>query len=277
MLRIAVVFAMVIAADTTHATLVAMAPSRDGLAIASDSRLTFMGAQCDGAFKILHPARIPRTIAVVTGDAVFVAPPPSDTRDLCEYLAGAPRLLDMNAIVTGELEKAGEHAAQISMEGLSAQCVRAVEQFRASYPQALRNYAGRDIFAVVVAAYDPENSVAIVRRFLVRMTVDSKLEAAQQSETKFDAPAPSDVLVFGESDWVKQKVLAGTGQRFLSASTIDFLSNRRPVAEVSKKQAVFAVADVIEAATRAAELDPPPSGIGGAIQVVVIGAGADAH
>jgi hypothetical protein len=71
-------------------------------------------------------------------------------------------------------------------------------------------------------------------------------------------------------------VFAGAGRRFLRAATIEFLRERKPVAEVSREDAVAAAMGVIEAAERAAEVDAPPSGIGGAVEVMVIGSGAEA-
>lgn len=254
-----------------QATLVAVAPSRDGLVIAADSRLTFLGAQCDGAFKILVPARPMRTVAVVTGDSVFVAPPPAGTRDLCGYLAHAPRRLDLGAVVTQALERSRDDAAQVSLVELSSACVIAVEEFRHASPEALSGYAGRDLFSVVVVSYDAGQAASTLQRFVVRIDAGGNVTAADASETKFDAHSARDVWVYGETDWVKRAVFAGAGRHFLRAATLEFLHDRKPIAEVSTEGAMDAATNVIEAASRAAVADPPPSGIGGAIHVMVIG------
>ena len=197
---------------SAHATLVAIVPWRDGLVIAADSRLTFFGAQCDGAFKILVPERPARTVAVVTGDSVFVAPPPAGTADLCGYLASAPRLLDVEAVVTGVLERGGDDPAR----KLSAACVRAVERFRARYPAALRGYTGREIFSVAVASHDPGAGAATVRSFVVRVR-NGRVEAARVVETRIDGRSSRGVWIYGETDWVNRVVYAGAGRRFLDA------------------------------------------------------------
>ena len=253
------------------ATLVAVVPTRDGLVIAADSRLTFLGAQCDGAFKILTPAMPARTVAVVTGDAVFVAPPPAGTSDLCGYLKTAPRLLDVNAVVTEALERPGLDVAGIA--DVRAACVEAVARLGAAYPEALHVYAGKEVFAVVVASYDPVRAESTVRRFAVRMDTGGRVDTSDASEARFGAQSLSTVLIYGETDWAKRAVIAGQGRQFLNAATLEFLEAHRPVAEVATDRALAVAHNVIEAASREAESDPPPSGIGGAVQVRVMGSG----
>jgi hypothetical protein len=255
-----------------HATLVAIAPSRDGLVIAADSRLTYRGAQCDGAFKILVPARPLRTVAVVTGASAFVAPTAAGKTDLCRQLMTAPRVLDMNAVVLEALAKAGDDASRISMENLISACVGALERFRAGYPAALAGYEDKEIVSVVVASFDPENAVSTVRRFVIRLDgATGHFEALQMSALHFDRNSARDVWVFGETDWVKRVVYSGAGRRFLKASTLEYLQDRRPVSEVSTERAKDAAANIVAAASREAAIDPPPSGIGGEIRVMVIG------
>lgn len=258
-----------------RATLVAIVPSRDGLVIAADSRLTFLGAQCDGAFKVMAPAHLPRTVAVVTGDSVFVAPPPGGTGDLCKYLETAPRLFDAGAVVMESLEKTGGGPVRIAE--VRGACVGALERFRAAFPEGLRGYAGREIFSVVVASYDAEHSVSTLRRFVVRINSSGEAEAGDTSETRLDAQSASDVWVYGETNWVKRTVLAGAGRGFVDAATLELMKKRTPISEVTKERARDAAANVIEAAERTAEADPPPSGIGGAIHVMVVGKAARAE
>ena len=57
-----------------HATLVALVPSNDGLVVAADSRISFLGAECDGAFKIIEPARPVRTVAIVVATSWWPDP-----------------------------------------------------------------------------------------------------------------------------------------------------------------------------------------------------------
>ena len=265
-----VLFAILLA-PAAQATLAVAVPSRDGLVIAADGRLTFMGVPCDGASKILTPARPVRTVAVVTGDGVFVAPPPRG-EDPCRYLASAPRLLDMDAVVTRYLDHAGNNPAHIDLAALAAACEQAVERFRAAHPEALRSYAGRAIFSVLVASYDPAAGTSLLRNFVVRVDeFTGRAQAARMSTTGIDARDPSGVWIYGETDWVTRNVYAGAGRAFLSPATLEFLTARLPVGGTTLKSAAAVAANLLNAASRAAEIDPPPSGIGGAIRVVVVG------
>lgn len=271
-MRVAVWVILLSCCLSTHATLVAIAPSRDGLVIAADSRLTFLGAQCDGAFKILVPARPLRTVAVVTGASAFVEPFAEGRKDLCRHLMTAPRVLDMNAVVVDALAKTGDDASRISMADLSATCIEALEKLRATYPAALNAFEGREIFSVVVASFDPARMVSTVRRFVVRMDAATRrFEAVQAGDLNFDRTSARDVWVFGETDWVRRKVYSGAGRRYLKASTLEYLQNHKPVGEVSMERAKDAAANIVAAASREATIDPPASGIGGEIRVMVIG------
>ena len=260
-----------------HATLVAVVPSRDGVVVAADSRLTFFGAECDGAFKILVPSKPARTIAVVTGDAIFVAPPPAGA-DPCKYMEAAPRLLDMNAVVADALSKTGPDPVRISTDSVSQACLRAVKAFAKSYPQSLKPYAGREIFSVVLVSYDAGRKTATLRNFVVRMDAAGERAAVGRlTETKIDAASPRDIWVYGETNWMSNAVYSGAGRRFLDPSTLAFLAERRPIAEVSLYEAAAVAGNIVEAASRTAQIDRPPSGIGGQVHVIAIGPEAEAQ
>ena len=270
-----VLFAILLA-PAAQATLVVAVPSRDGLVIAADSRLTFLGVPCDGASKILTPARPERTVVVVTGDGVFVPTPPQGA-DPCRYLATAPRLLDMDAVVTQYLDGVGNDPGYLDLADLADACVQAVERFRAAYPEELRGYAGRAIFSVVVGSYDVDTRTSTLRNFVVRIDPQTgRAEAARLSTTDIGPDDLSGVWIYGETDWVVRNVYAGAGRTFLTPATHEFVRARQPVSGTSLESAAAIAANVVEAASRtaaggAANIDPPPSGIGGAIRVVVVG------
>lgn len=264
---------LVLLGASAHATLVAVVPARDGLAIASDSRFTFMGAPCDGAFKIVEPERPLRTVAFVTGDSIFVAPPPAG-EDPCRYLATAPRLLDVGAVVKAYLGRGGEDPAGISNSDLATDSVDAVERFRQRYPNVLKSYAGREIFSVVVVSYDPASEVSTLRNFVVRMDARGRrVQAARMSESAVGLRSMRGVWIYGEAAYVNREVYAGRGRRFLSRAAQDFLRAHAPIAAVSIEEAAATAADVVEATIRAAQMDPPRNGIGGEVRVVIVDRG----
>jgi hypothetical protein len=279
MLRMLPVWFAILLAPAAQATLVVAVPSRNGLVIAADSRLTFLGAPCDGASKILTTVRPGRTVVVVTGDGVFVPTPPRG-EDPCRFLATAPRLLDMDAVVARYLNGVGNDPAQIHLADLADACVQAVERFRAAYPEELRGYAGRAIFSVVVGSYDAQTRTSTLRNFVVRIDPQTgRAEAARLSTTDIGPDDLSGVWIYGETDWVARNVYAGAGRAFLTPATQEFVRARQPVSGTSLESAAAIAANLVEAASRtaargASEGDPPPSGIGGAIRVVVAGLGA---
>jgi hypothetical protein len=239
--------------------------------VATDSRVTYMGARCDGIPKIYIP-RPERTIAVVTGDSVFVQPPTSKVANPCVWLASAPRLLDINAVVTGFLDHATPDPLSFSLAALAAACVQATQSFQQSYPAALRTYAGKAIFSVVVASYDPGTAATALYSFTVRATADSShIEAARVTQTKVNASSPRGVLIYGEADWLNRVVYQGPGRRFLSAATLDFLQVHSRQGDVPLELAQSVAANVIQAASRAAVNNPPPSSIGGEIRLMAVG------
>jgi len=276
--RFAIELAALLFSASAHATLVAVVPARDGLAIAADSRFTFMGTPCDGAFKIIEPERPLRTVAFVTGDSIFVAPPPAGENP-CHYLATAPRLLDMGAVVKAYLDRSKDNPARISTAALAAECVRDLQHFERMYPRALSGYAGRDIVSVVVVSYDPVRHVSTLRNFVMRLDAGKdagndgrgqRVEAARMSETAVGPEDLRGIWIYGEAGYVNRSVYDGPGQRFLAPATKNFLRVHEAIGSVTTMEAEAAAEDVVKAASRTAEIDPPASGIGGLVRVVVL-------
>jgi hypothetical protein len=254
------------------ATLVVLVPSADGLVVATDSRISFLGAECDGQFKIVSLARPARTVVMVTGDSVFVQPPEAHEPDLCHYLQYAPRMLDIGSIVSAYLEQKAAGIEQLSLEDLGSECVRAVQRFQQSYPAAFQSYAGRKIFSVVVASYDPRSRIATMRNFVVRVDAQThRIEAARFATVAVSPRDRRGVWIYGETGYVDQYVYSGFGRRFLTAPTLDFILQDKPVAEARLAQAVAVAVNVIQASSSAARVVPAPSGIGGPIDIVLLG------
>ena len=270
-------FAALLAASlitaSAHATLALLIPTRDGFVVAADSRLTYLGSHCDGTSKILVPSTPSRTVAIVTGDSIFVQPPNSKGLKPCEWLASAPRLLDINTIVTDFLARTANEAdpTALPLADLAAACVHATQQFQQSYPAALRSYAGKEIFSVVVASYDPGTATTTLSSFVVRLAAAGRIESARRTQTKINGGTSHAVYIYGETDWLNRAVYKGPGRRQLTAATLDFLQAHTPVRDVTLGQAQSVAANVMQAATRTAALNPPPSGIGGQIHLMAIG------
>ena len=264
--------AALLASQPACATLVVLAPSADGLVVAADSRISFLGAECDGQFKIVEPSRPARTVAMVTGDAIFVPPPPAGERELCGYLKSAPRLLDIGEVVRRYLEHEASGAGEFSLEALGRECVAAADRFAQANPGALQAYAGREIFSVIVAGYDPRRRTATLRNFVVRMdSATRRIETGRMTTITVGTADRRGVWIYGESGYVEANVLSGLGRKYLDAATLDFILTAAPVAEAPLSRAVAAAVNVINAASRTTVTLPAPSGIGGSVNVVLVG------
>jgi hypothetical protein len=253
-------------------TLVVIVPSAEGLVVAADSRTSLNGAACDNQYKITELRRPKRTVVAVTGDVAFVEPPDAQHGDVCGYLKSASRMLDIAAVVKDYLERKNVDPAKLRLEDLGEECVGAVRRFRESEPVALEPYVGREIFSVVVAGYDPHSRTGTVLNFAVRINaVTHRVEAGRFTRIAITLQSRRGVWSYGESDYLNRYVFGGVGRKYLSESTLDLMLVDKPVAEARLDEAVAAAGNVIEAASRTTELTPSPSGIGGQVEMVLLG------
>lgn len=266
------VFAALLLPIPAGATLVVLVPSVDGLVVAADTRISILGAQCDGQFKITELATPARTVVMVTGDSIFVQPPGPRETDLCRYVATAPRTLDIAATVRSYLERNAASSEKYSLEDLGKACVQAVQRFQQSNPAAFRSYKGREIFSVIVASYDPASRISTMRNFVV--CIDAKTGEIRAARFAQIAVSPQDrrgVWSYGETNYLEKQVYAGIGHQYLATSTLDFILVNKPVAEAPLDRAVAAAVNVIQAASLATRVVPASSGIGGPIDVILLG------
>jgi hypothetical protein len=257
---------------SASATLVVIVPSAEGLVVAADSRTSILGTPCDSQYKIAELKRPARTVVAITGEVAFIAPPKAGEQDLCGYQKSAPRLLDISSVVTSYLERKSADPFQLSLEDLGAKCVEAVEAFRQAHPLALEGYSGRDIFSVVIASYDDRSKSSQVLNFAVRIEqATRKVEATRLTRVIISPQRRRGVWSYGETDYLNKNVFGGVGRTFLTGETSSFILLDKPVSETPLDQAVSVATNVIDAASRTAQIAPSPSGIGGPIDVILLG------
>jgi len=271
------ILAVVLGPAAARATLVVIVPSASGLVVAADSRESIMGTECDGLFKIVQMRRPLHTVVMVTGDGIFVAPPSAPgsdatkTQDPCTYLKSAPRLLDVAAVVTDYLERDSAPWDKIRLDNLGARCVDAAHRLQMSHPGVLEGYAGRDIFSVVVAHYDPKSRNSTLLNFVVRFDSGSRaIVVDRTSKIEVGQHDRRGVWAFGEADYLNQNVYRGAGREFLTESTRKFILDSQPVAASARNESTASAVNIIEAASRTSGIVAPRSGIGGPIEVVFI-------
>lgn len=253
-------------------TLVVLVPSADGLVVAADSRTSVLGTTCEMRDKITIPKRPKRTVVAVTGEVAFIKPPIAGQSDLCGYMKSAPRMLDFASVVRHFLESTNSELSNLRLEDLGSNCVGVVEHFRDLYPGALEPYVGREVFSVVIAGYDLTTKTATVLNFVVRIDATTHHAKADRFARLTMTPqSRRGVWSYGETDYLNQIVFGGVGRKFLTESTLTFILADAPVAETREDQALAVVTNVIEAASRTTQLVHSPSGIGGPIEVVLLG------
>jgi len=252
-------------------SVVVVVPFAGGMAVAADSRTTILGATCDNRFKITQVKRPARTIVAVTGAIAFIPQPVSGQSLSCISLESTPRLLDIAAVVESYLEHQPDDMAKVSLEGVSAACVAAVQDFQKSRPEALDPYVGKELFSVVVATYDPQSKISTILNFVVNISPDTRaIRADRLNRFTILAQDRRGVWSFGETDYLTKNVFAGVGRKYLCKPTRDFILESKPVSAATQNEAVAAAINIIAAATRTADDVPAPSAIGGPIHVTLL-------
>jgi hypothetical protein len=252
-------------------TLILAVPSRDGLVVAADSRSTVAGIHCDNAVKIVLPARPERVVATVTGQGTFLVPPGNIAiSDLCMYVRRGPRLLDIQGVVKRYLEEKNIDLNVLEIMDLAQRCLNAVRDFQTTWPDALHSFAGHELFSVVLAGYDPKERLSVIRSFVVAVLADLKPDIARTVDWRIAQDDAPEYFGFGETDYMNRQVFGGPGRGFLSETFIRFLT-LKSVKDVDPDIAVEVATNLIEATAKTTGIIPAPTGIGGPIDVVLLG------
>jgi hypothetical protein len=209
---------------------------------------------------------------MVTGNGNWIDLKPNLSTDICSAVRSSPQVLDIGSLVKSYIEKTNSKISKLSLTELGERCVTAMEKLQISRPLVFQSLTGREVFSVVMADYDPKTRVALIRNFVVRIDADSKeIQATRFSTDTISAGDKWVVLPFGESDYFFQTVYHGVGHQFINAAIFDSMIAGKHVSEVPLDLAVAAAVNTIEAASRTTALVPATSGIGGPIDVVLLG------
>jgi hypothetical protein len=261
--------------STIAGTLIVMVPSNAGLVVAADSRTSpVKGIDCDNQVKIFEPTRPNQTILTVTGTPTILEPSsdPVPLGRICDYINSATRILDIRKVVQDFLEESGaETIAALDMSALVKRCIDATRSALAQGGIKLHLRRTQDMFSVVIAAYDPQTSSSAARSFVIGLTRQLDPVLATTFERKATPDDNQNYWAFGETDYLYRQVLRGIGRRYLSPATTRFYTTRRPVRDVSVEEARALAVDLIAATARTTAVVPAPGGIGGPIDVVLVG------
>lgn len=250
-------------------TLVMMIPTRDGLVVAADTRHTLLGVSCDNDSKIYFPKRPAGTVVTVTGTGNFLAVKQPFVSDPCEEIAQSPVLLSIPPIVTAYLEEKNVTAANVQLAELAERCVARLKLLF-SNPFLAGQYVGKTVFTVVVGSYDPEKRLSAIRSFTVDLPTATQIAVNTDVDAQYALPNQPDFRAFGQGQYLVDHVLNGVGKQFVDAKYEEFLK-KKSISDIDAKFAADVAVNLIEATSKTTELVQIPSGVGGPIDVFLIG------
>ena len=261
--------------STIAGTLIVMVPSNAGLVVAADSRTRpEKGINCDNQVKIFEPTHPNHMILTVTGTPTILEPSsePVPLGRICDYINSTTRILDIHKEALEFLEESSaETIAALDMSALVKRCIDATRSALAQGGIKLHLRRTQDMFSVVIAAYDPQTGSSAARSFVIGLTRQLEPVLARTFERKATPDDNQNYWAFGETDYLYRQVVRGIGRRYLSPATTRFYTTRRPVRDVSVEEARALAVDLIAATARTTAVVPAPGGIGGPIDVVLVG------
>src|SRR5262245_5128804 len=255
-------------------TLVAIIPSASGLIVAADSRITFhfngTNLYCDNIFKITEPAKPDRTLVTITGSNTnwhFTNVPPSK---VCEFIAENPAQFDANSIVKSAIEN-NPALATVQVGNLPELVVKDVNSFLDIRPGAYDARKGKQMFRVAISTYEPSEMASTIVSFSLDLSLTGEVTSSTIETQRFEQNSQATVQLFGESGFLVNQVLNGPGKQFLDARYGRFQQIKGAIRDVPAEIAADFASNLIEAAARTTLIVPVEAGIGGPVDIALIG------
>ena len=242
---------------TLIGTFVVIIPFAEGVVVAADSRSMESGT-ASTATTLMVPAGPNRTVVAVTGLV-------EAGRAKGPFEEGV-KDLDIGSAVLSFLEQKNKPLPDIEMAELLRHCAAAFRRFAERRKEVLKEYAGRDVFNVVLASYDPDKRIAHIRHIAVGVAPNLELvgfiKRGADTSTERDR---SFAATFGKT----KNLEAG----FQSERARKFRSELPYAQNLSQDQAADIAADVVKGVSEAEatdRLNPLGSTVGGPVNIVVI-------
>lgn len=266
-------------------TLVVTVPAKNGIIVAADTRTTvpiapyqsslgLLGVTqkyCDGQAKIFVAKRRKRTVVFQTGSGLQLPLFGVLPLDVCEYLRSTPPILDIADVLMQQIDaKPTQVLTRAEVQEIAEHCVSRVAEFARKYEAVhpLNGYLDQGMFRAAIVSYDVKRETGLLGSFVIRVDSTGAPVLGEvlwrrilKTDRTFD-----DLSRFGETEYVDQYAIK-LGQTFLGP--YNALSSRT-VAQTSLSEAVSAALSLITATEETAKSIPPPSGIGGPIDVATI-------
>jgi hypothetical protein len=254
-------------------TLIVTIPSKGGLAVAADTRSHTMGVACDGNSKVSVAGTPPNTLVAGSGTSTWIsARYPLWDHDPCGDLAkNGVVFFDAKQLTVSYLQEKNLPIWELDLKDLGNRLMSAVLAAHAREPAYVRSFAGKNMFQIVLAAYDPPTRTSFIRAIELEMTTDFKININPKVDEKYEPSSKPANWYFGDAGTYTDHVMNGIGKQFLP-DAIDQFRTRATVADVADSEAEELAIGMVEAAKKTAErFVPALHSIGGPVEAYFIG------
>lgn len=138
-----------------------------------------------------------------------------------------------------------------------------VSAFFAQHPPGLlRRYSGVGLFRAVVFQCTGEPTSCLIATFLVLISNVGEIKTSDHVVRVFGREEPFEVCKFGETDYVNEHVLSGSGRMHLPQKFFDLVGSSCRIGDLSVCDAEIIANALISAAEITSATIPIPSGVG---------------
>jgi hypothetical protein len=239
-----------------HGTLLVFIPTKDGLVVASDSRMTFNGTHyCDEAEKFIPLVNHPRSLLAAAGNSGFG---PAAGVNPCKYVK---QQTNTNLLVAAKTFLDEQHG-NITWTVLRNLEAKALPFFRSLPEQTVSQIQPESngvIFTLKYAHYDSKNKVSVLGTFDVCLDKARAKVSICKDQWKNITQSDTRIISSQADECISQRVLSPAGRRMLGPDALadfdDFLKSNKTVGETTTKESLAAAVSLISATARITELN----------------------
>jgi hypothetical protein len=260
-------------------TILLAIPTREGLVVAADSRLTGDNKICDRMYKIVELTGVDRSALMLAGVEGFAVSRRGG--ELCGRTLYVNYLSMLKSLIEGRPDHNVDAAVYALVDTIRDQLkddryimrkLLIEDKFQRVRPDV--NFV--PYIQIVFAQYNPDSGFSYVTEFYVNMTRDLHFSINGPSRRVRSPSDAREIFVYGETNFVRNQVLhaSGSGQLYLNAETMKFLlESTAPISSISKETATVVANNVVHAAYMASLLAPLAvnDDIGGPTDIVFLG------
>jgi hypothetical protein len=248
-------------------TLAVMIPTQAGLIIAADKRTTPDGIYCDGVNKILLPKKTEPIAILITGLATFRDTSNIPRSELCNVLATTPAPVDFGRAVSLYIDSQSVGVAKLDLQGVTEAIYAEMKPYISG--GQFNKMFGTRLAVIVMADFEPKTSVSNVKALAIELGPHGEFRLQPAYYARFEITDRPVAIPFGEGPYFSDNVLNGPGRKFLDGS-LERLNAKSRVSEIDADFGSTVAINMIEAASKTADIIKPPTGIGGGVDCVLL-------